>query len=173
LLHVLKRLFAPLALFVSAASPGEAQVPHSYRPPSAETRALAENSALSAERFDTGVRALRAGNYLVAETVFRDFLREQPRHPDGVYLMGLTQMGLQKWPEARTFLEKAVRLAPKDPAPRSRLAVACLKLKDKTCALDQREAIERLSERCDGTCRTRSDIDAALELVDRELFLTR
>ena len=123
-------------LLAFGAAPGLAQVPRGYTPVSPEVRERAAES--SAWRLQTGVEALQAKNFVVAETVF----------------------------EARRYLEIAVKGDPKNPDPKSRLAVTLIKLGEMDAAMDQRAALVKMSEACKGQCRLADYISGGIAMID-------
>ena len=118
-------------LLAFGAAPGLAQVPRGYTPVSPEVRERAAES--SAWRLQTGVEALQAKNFVVAETVFEEVLR---------------------------------RDNPKNPDPKSRLAVTLIKLGEMDAAMDQRAALVKMSEACKGQCRLADYISGGIAMID-------
>jgi tetratricopeptide (TPR) repeat protein len=115
------------------------------------------------------VRALQSKNYTVAEGIFEDVLKSNPRHPDGNFLMGVSKMGLSKWDEAKIYLEKAVKLNPKGADPKSRLAITLVKLGDTAGAKVQRAELQKLSDKCKAKCREAQWIAQGIAMVDEVL----
>jgi len=151
-------------LLAFGAAPGLAQVPRGYTPVSPEVRERAAES--SAWRLQTGVEALQAKNFVVAETVFEEVLKRDNRNPSVNFMMGVTKMSLEKWPEARRYLEIAVKGDPKNPDPKSRLAVTLIKLGEMDAAMDQRAALVKMSEACKGQCRLADYISGGIAMID-------
>lgn len=151
-------------LLALSAAPGLAQVPRGYAPVAPEVRERAAES--SAWRLQTGVEALKAKNFVVAETVFEEVLKRDNRNPSVNFMMGVTKMSLEKWPEARRHLEIAVRGDPKNPDPKSRLGVTLIKLGDMDAAMDQRAALVKMSEACKGQCRLSEYISGGIAMID-------
>lgn len=141
-----------------------AQVPRGYAPVPPEARETA--AASSAWRLQTGVEALQAKNFTVAETIFDEVLKRDFRNPSVNFMMGVTKMSLEKWPEARKYLELAVRGDPKNPDPKSRLGVTLIKLGDMDGAMDQRAALVKMSEACKGQCRLADYIASGIAMID-------
>jgi Tfp pilus assembly protein PilF len=158
-----------IAMCLALAGASHAQVPRGYAPPSDASRELAGNSSISGDFFDSGVKALQAKNYAVAEGIFEDVLKGNPRHADGTFLMGVTKMGLSKWDEAKVYLEKAVKLNPKGADPKSRLAVTYVKLGDLDAARAQKSALEAMKAKCKAKCRDAQWIDQGLAMVNEVL----
>ena len=158
-----------LALTLGLAAAATAQVPRGFTPQGADQQRLENNRDLSSAQFDNGVRALQAKNYVVAEGVFRDVLRQDRNHPDANFLMGVTQMGLEQWDEAKKYLEIATRKSPRKPDPKSRLGIALIKLGDIEGAKQQREELVKLQAACKGNCRDGQYIDDGIAMIDAAL----
>ncbi len=100
-----------------------------------------------------GLAALQAGNFAQAEKNFAKLLSFAPTTSDASYLMGLSQLGLEKWPEAKASLAAAVANEPTRPEPKARLGVAHVMLGDINGAADQHDALSAMwaaCNRCDG-----------------------
>jgi TolA-binding protein len=161
-----------LAATLVLASAANAQVPKGLERSGAGAEASAATQRLdvtTGNRFQTGVEALQAKNYLVAEGIFRDVLRQDRNHADANFLMGVTQMGLEKWDEAKKYLEIAVRKSPKKPDPKSRLGVTLIKLGDIEGAKKQREELVKLQTACKGNCRDGQFISDGIAMIDGAL----
>lgn len=153
------------AAFLLAGTAG-AQVPRGFNPPSAETRNMASNNGTNAQLYGNAVNALQGKNFAVAEGLFQDFLRSNPTHPDANLMMGTTKMSLNKWDEAKKYLEIAVEKAPKNPDPKSRLGVTLIKLGDMDGAMKQRDELVKMDKACKGTCRNAQYIAADIAMID-------
>jgi hypothetical protein len=84
-------------------------------------------------------------------------------------MMGITKMSLDKWEEAKKFLEIAVRKSPKSPDPKSRLGVTLVKLGDIPGAMEQRAALEKMDKDCKGKCRNAEWIASGLAMINAAL----
>jgi TolA-binding protein len=126
------------ALFVAGAA--NAQVPRGFTPQGADQQRLENNTSLSAKRYQDGVDALQARNFVVAEGIFEDFLRGNPNHPDA-----------------------------KAPDPKSRLGVTLAKLGDVNGAMEQRAALEKMDKDCKGKCRNAQWIANGIAMIDAAL----
>jgi TolA-binding protein len=155
-----------VAFAVSFAATATAQVPRGFTPQGADQQRLENNRDLSAAHFDTGVQALQAKNYAVAEGIFEDVLRKDRNHADANFLMGVTKMGLEKWDDAKKYLEIAARKSPRKPDPKSRLGVTLIKLGDIEGAKLQREELVKLQAACKGNCRDGQYINDGIALID-------
>jgi len=120
----------------------------------------------STKRLNDGIEALRAKNFLVAESAFEDVLRHNKTNPDANFMMGVTKMSMGKWEDAKTYLEIAVRKNPKGPDPKSRLAVTYIKLGDLDGAKKQRTELAKLDAACKGACRDAKWIADGIAMVD-------
>ncbi|MDP3739765.1 MAG: tetratricopeptide repeat protein [Hyphomonadaceae bacterium] len=122
-------------------------------------------SALS----QAGVEAMRNKNYQVAEGIFSDLLHRNPNNADANFLMGLAKIGLEKWAEAKGFLETAVKQDPKRPEPRTRLGLTYIQLEDNDSARKQRAELARMDLDCKGACDDAVWIADGLVLLDQAL----
>jgi Flp pilus assembly protein TadD len=117
---------------------------------------------------NTGLEALQAQDFTGAERNFAKLLTFDPTTSDANYLMGLAQIGLKKWPEAKVSLETAVKLEPKRPEPKARLGVAHVMLGDINSAADQHDALGAMARECNG-CPDQKNINDNLLMLDRIL----
>ena len=157
------------AALVALVGPSHAQVPRGFTPQSADSQRLESNRSVSAAHFQSGVDAVQAKNFQVAEGIFEEVLRQNPNHADANFMMGVTKMSLSKWDDAKKYLEIAVKKSPKEPDPKSRLAVTLIKLGDIDGAMQQRAALEKLNQDCKGKCRNAQWIANGLAMVDAAL----
>jgi TolA-binding protein len=160
-------LIAAAVLVLAGAA--SAQVPRGFTPQSSDQQRLENNNTVSARRYQSGVEALQAKNFVVAEGIFDEFLRNNPTHPEANLLMGTTKMSLGKWDDAKKYLEIAVKKAPKNPDPKSRLAVTLIKLGDIDGAMAQRTELEKMNQDCKGKCRNAEWITNGLAMIDASL----
>lgn len=114
-------------------------------------RRIEENKlrALEAPR-KAGLSALQAQDFALAEQNFTKLLSFDPTTSDANYLMGLSQIGLKKWTEAKQYLQLAVAAEPKRPEPKLRLGIAALMTGDIDTAVAQRTELADLSAKCGG-----------------------
>jgi len=115
-----------------------------------------------------GLAALQSGDFAAAEKSFATLLSYDPTTSDASYLMGLAQLGLQKWPEARLSLEDAVANEPDRPEPRARLGVALVMLGDINGAADQHDALSAMWRGCN-KCENAQAIADSLTMLDKIL----
>lgn len=115
-----------------------------------------------------GYEALQAKDYLAAEQHFARLLAMDTRTNDAHYLMGLAQMGLEKWTQAKTSLEEAVIAEPNRPEAKARLGVAHVMLGDINSAADQHDALGAMARACNG-CPDQKNINDNLLMLDRIL----
>jgi Flp pilus assembly protein TadD len=120
-----------------------------------------------------GIDALEAGNYAKAETVFEKLLQypviSQTTDPTIRFYLGVAEMNLGKWDEAKTHLKTAARRLRRLPDPKSRLGVAYAKLGDVDGANVQRAALVRMGEACKGTCKDSQFISDGIQMIDQAL----
>lgn len=146
-----------------------AQVPRGLTPQGADQQRLENNTSLSAKNYQNGVEALQARNFVVAEGIFEDFLLTNPNHADANFMLGVTKMSMEKWEEAKKYLEIAVRKNAKAPDPKSRLGVTLAKLGDVNGAMEQRAALEKMDKDCKGKCRNAQWISNGIAMIDAAL----
>ncbi len=120
-----------------------------------------------------GIEALQARNYPVAEKTFNDLLLRNPDVADANFLMGLAKLGLEKWTEAKGFLEIAVRQDPKRPEAKTRLALTYARLGDIDSAMKQRAELASLNKACKAACDDAAWIVDGLALLDQALLPNR
>ncbi len=170
-------MLARLSIVVAAAAAlglvASAQVPRGFTPQGADQQRLENNTSLSAKRYQDGVEALQARNFVVAEGIFEDFLLGNPTHPDANFMMGVTKMSMEKWEEAKTYLEVAVKKNSKAPDPKSRLGVTLAKLGDVNGAMEQRAALEKMGKDCKAKCRNAQWIANGITMIDEALAAKR
>ena len=120
-----------------------------------------------------GIDALEAGDYAKAETVFEKLLQypviSQTTDPAIRFYLGVAEMNLGKWDEAKTHLKTAARRLRTFPDPKSLLGVAYARLGDVDGANTQRAALVRMGEACKGTCRNSQFITDGIQMIDQAL----
>jgi tetratricopeptide (TPR) repeat protein len=120
-------------------------------------------------QLDRGVRALKSGNFQLAETSLTKALKTHT--DDGLinFYMGVAQMGLGKWDAARAHLEIAYREDMTHPDPASRLGVAYARLGNTAGAQAQRTALLAMADECRGTCKLAPFIVSGIRMIDEAL----
>lgn len=133
-------------------------------------RRIEENKlrALEVSR-KAGLAALQVQDFTLAEKHFAELLAFDPTTSDASYLMGVTQIGLNKWAEAKQYLEVAVKNEPKRPEPKARLGVAHVMLSDFASATAQRTELASMASKCTGDCPDAKRIADNLAMIDRVL----
>lgn len=116
----------------------------------------------------TGLAALQAGDFTAAERSFAALLTYDPTTSDASYLMGLAQLGQEKWQEAKLSLQAAVANEPTRPEPKARLGVAHVMLGDINSAADQHDALSAMWNACN-RCENAQAIADSLTMLDRVL----
>jgi predicted Zn-dependent protease len=166
-IQIVSRLTAAAFAIVLAAGVANAQR-FGHPPPMGDNSRLMvqESNAKNANYFQQGVEALNAGNFEVAEGIFEEVLRASPTNPQANLMMGSTKMSINKWEEAKKYLEIAVRKDPKSPDPKSRLGVTLIKLGDIPGAMEQRAALEKMDKACKGKCRNAEWIASGIAMID-------
>jgi Flp pilus assembly protein TadD len=83
-----------------------------------------------AAEYAKAIAALKANNYKQAATAASHVTDAVPTNPDAWRLLGAAKAGDNDWKGSRRAYEKAVKLAPNDPATHAGLGLALAKLKD-------------------------------------------
>lgn len=159
-----KSIILSLAAALAMAGVASAQVPRGMGPVSTDIQRRGNDNM--SERYNDGVVALQAKNYAVAESIFKDVLRQQPKHADANFMMGVLKMSQEKWAEAKPFLDMAAKANPKSPDPKSRLGVTLIKLGDMEGAAKQRAELEKMNVACKDKCRNAEWIKGGLAMID-------
>lgn len=115
------------------------------------------------------VTALQAKDYATAEVTLRELLQRTPVPADTNFLMGLAKTGLEKWDEARGFMELAVVSEPNRPEPKTRLGLIYAKFNRMEEARRQRQELDSLSIVCGGSCPDSTWINDGLHALDQAL----
>lgn len=116
------------------------------------------------------VAALQAKDYAGAEAKLSELMERTSTLPaDANFLMGLAKIGLEKWGEAKPYLEAAVAAEPARPEPRTRLGLAQVMLGDGPAAREQREALIQLDIACSKTCTDATWISDGIRTLDQAL----
>jgi hypothetical protein len=116
----------------------------------------------------SGLRAMKDSNFAKAEAIFADYLGRRTGDADANLYMGVVKMNLDKWGEAKAYLETAATLEPAHPDPKIRLGITYAKLGDTAAALAQREALARMS----ASFRSRdvsSHVNEGIATIDKAL----
>lgn len=117
---------------------------------------------------NVGLAALQSGDFAAAEKSFTTLLSYDPTTSDANYLMGLAQLGLQKWSDAKLSLQAAVISEPARPEPKARLGVAHVMLGDINSAADQHDALSAMWSACN-KCENAQSIADSLTMLDKIL----
>ncbi|MGH6912034.1 MAG: tetratricopeptide repeat protein, partial [Phenylobacterium sp.] len=117
----------------------------------------------------TALAALQARDYPAAEKAFADLLARAPNTRDASFMMGLTKAGLEKWEEAKGYLEIATTQDPKRPEPKTRLGLTYVKLGNIDGAKQQRGELASLDQACKGACEDAKWIADGLVILDQAL----
>ena len=116
-----------------------------------------------------GIAALQAKDYATAEATFNDLLARAPASIGAHFLLGLSQIGLEKWELAKASFERAVIDEPRRPEPKARLGLTYVMLKNTDGARAQRDALATLDAQCMSTCSDAAWIKDGLTALDQAL----
>ena len=113
--------------------------------------ATAQQSSVKASRvdanpkiiFESGERALRAGNLEQAERAFRRVLEIDPKDAGAYSNLGVIYMRRKQWPQALTMFKKADRVAPDVPGIQLNIGLAYYRQNDYRSALAPFESVLR------------------------------
>ncbi len=122
-----------------------------------------------AGRYKAAVAALEGKDFVTAEAILVDLMRRNTSKTDASFLMGLAKTGLNKWDEARTYLEVAVVEEPTRPEPKTRLGLTYVQLGALDAARDQRRQLAGLNTDCNKTCPDAKWIGEGLIVLDEAL----
>lgn len=117
----------------------------------------------------TAIDALEIKNFVAAERTLGELVLRNPTTTDAHFLLGLAEIGLGKWEQARIALEAAVLSEPERPEPKTRLGLTYLKLNDAEAAKRQRGDLASLDTRCKQACPDATWIKDGLILLDEAL----
>lgn len=131
---------------------------------------IAEDTARELSgRYKLAVAALEAKDFATAEAILFDLSRRDFTKSDTDFLMGLAKTGLNKWDEARTYLEVAVEKEPTRPEPKTRLGLTYVHLGALDAARKQRQLLAGLNTDCNKTCPDAKWIGEGLVVLDEAL----
>jgi Flp pilus assembly protein TadD len=116
-----------------------------------------------------GLAALQAKDFATAESAFSEVLRRNPSAIGASFMLGLSKIGLEKWEEAKTALERAVVDEPNRPEPKTRLGLTYVMLQDLAGARRQRDALVMLDADCESACADAAWIKDGLAALDQAL----
>ncbi|MEP7209845.1 MAG: tetratricopeptide repeat protein [Alphaproteobacteria bacterium] len=110
--------------------------------------------------------SMQAKNYELAERKFLEVLQDKPTEPRANLMLGVTEMALMKWEEAKKYLTTAVAISPREPDPKSRLGVTLAKLGDLDGAAKQRADLATMDKACKGKCLNAKWIADGIVMID-------
>jgi hypothetical protein len=113
--------------------------------------------------------AMQAKDFAGAEVALAEVLQRSAKAPGANFLMGLAKIGLEKWSEARPYLEAAIVDEPKRPEPKTRLGITYVKLGNPDAAKVQREALVALGASCKNACQDATWIAEGIALIDQAM----
>jgi TolA-binding protein len=147
---------------------GESETPSST-PDFTPVSMWSDNASSSRYGIQYGVSALKAQDFMQAETIFANFLKYKQNNADANFYMGVAKMNLGKWDDAKQYLEIAVSRKPQHPDPKSRLGVTYAKLGDAAAANAQRADLVKMNDACKNACRLSRYIKGGIEMIDEAL----
>lgn len=105
-----------------------------------------------AERYQEGLQQYRAGEYADAERSLKKVARATRKDANTYYVLGLSQMGLEKWRPATTSLRKAVRYNKEFHEARAQLGLVYLHRDRQDEAMEQMDELEARIAACKDAC---------------------
>jgi tetratricopeptide (TPR) repeat protein len=118
------------------------------------------------QRYRDGMAALDAKNYRDAQRAFRDVLTVQAKDPNANYMLGAAFIGDNKLKNARSPLERAVKVSADFALARGWLGYVYAKTGDPAKADEQKNALLALKTACAGACKDAVEIDAAIKRIE-------
>ena len=119
--------------------------------------------------YGAGIDAIQARDWDSAETNLLEVLKENPKNPGANFLFGVVRIAQHNYPEARSYLELAQKLAPRLPDPIGRLGWVDGQLGDLAAARREHAKLEQMSRDCRKTCFEAVAIAEGLWMVDSVL----
>ena len=156
---LLSTILAAPALALAASNPGIQQ------------SRIIERTNLPQDRVDApdlyreGIDALLAHRFSEAREIFARILARSPKEAGAYYLAGVAHAGLDDPEGARLLYAQAVRFDGKLIFARRELALAHVRLGDRSKAETELAALTTYQARCRGKCGKAAQIDAAVETV--------
>lgn len=122
------------------------------------------------ELYEDAVEYLNKGQFTEAERKFETMIGVQSKFPPKLvpminYLMGRTKMGLQKYPDAKKYMETAVKLDPEMAAPRGYIGALEYTAGNMDAVKEQLLKLDSMKTQCKSTCAQKADIDNAIKLI--------
>ena len=136
-----------------------------------QSRVIEPQTHSPRDRVDTsdlyreGIDALLAHRFTDARKIFARILAQSPQEAGAYYLAGLAHAGLDDLEGARLLYGQAVRFDGKLIFARRELALAHVKLGDRSKAEAELAALTERQAHCRGRCGKAAQIDAAVEAV--------
>jgi Flp pilus assembly protein TadD len=118
------------------------------------------------QSYGAGIEAIQAKDWAAAEKNFTQVLTEAPNNPGANFLFGVVRIGQENLAEARTYLEKAVKLSPRLADPIGRLGWVDVQLGDIASAKKERSKLETMQRNCKKTCFDKITIDRGLWIIN-------
>lgn len=116
--------------------------------------------------YKQGVEYIQAKDYPRAVAAFREVLVKRDGDPATNFMMGVAQIGMNDLNEAKRYLSRAVSAKPDLAEEVGRLGWVEAKLGNAAGAKAQRDALERLRDKCAGACAEAAAINAAIAVID-------
>lgn len=116
--------------------------------------------------YKQAVEQIQKKEYQRAVAILRDVLDRRAQDPAANFMMGVAQIGLNDLPEAKRFLVRAVSEKPDLADAVGRLGWVEAQMNNPAGAKAQRDALEKLRDKCAGTCPDASAINAAIATID-------
>lgn len=118
-----------------------------------------------ANTYEDAIAALKRNQFRDAESKFDTVLGRMSTDANANYLMARAKIGLEKWPDAKKYLNTAITLKPDHALARAYLGAIYLQEEKMPEAQAQADEIMKLKAACAGTCKDAADIEAAIKVL--------
>lgn len=119
------------------------------------------------EEYQSGIEALRAGDYKAAERAFKRVAKVAKKDANTRYMLGLAHLGQEEFKAAAKSLERAVKYDAKLYRAHAKLGAAYLQLDQADKADGVLADLQAAASDCAATCPEAADIDAAIAEIEQ------
>lgn len=113
--------------------------------------------------YDLGVKAVQAGDYARALTLFQKVVQADPRNADAWNYIGFSHRNLKRFDESLAAYQKALALNPDHRGANEYLGELYLQTGDPAKA---RERLAKLSALCPSGCKEHDDLRKAIQVYE-------
>jgi cytochrome c-type biogenesis protein CcmH/NrfG len=112
--------------------------------------------------YQEATKLYQDGKFEQAKQKLKTFIEKHPEHAGGNLVMGLTQIQLQDFEQARIYFRQTVKIDGTQVAARGWLGALDAALGNAAGAAEQKAALDAMKAACAGTCPKAGDIDQAI-----------